>query len=657
MLLILAGVALVTLTGQGNIIGNAENAVGKYNNSVSSEQQLLNEIEKYLEENLNYEVEEEGITLNITVSPKGITSKVIVTIEGKSEDGIKSYTTTSGESKTYEEGTKEITETIEISKNGTYTITIENSKGKTVSKEIIISNILEGTIGMTLDKEMPTKDNVKVTIIWPEGSEAGIKEIKVGDGEWETVTGETSTVEVEQNCTVEARVRNGEENVIASSITISNIDKNNPTVTATSGTETIKEETSIEISSYFTYSSNGTAEITSITYTDTSNGDTVVTNTNTLAVGTHTIKCTVTKETGLSATATKTIIVETAIPVNSDGLATENTTIKPDHNSDIQITIPAGFAPAILATETTQSLPGQDGSVKSIMPADQWNSITVEDINKGIVIVDNPITYDNGQKTGTIPDFNEYVWIPISNFEEDFKANGWDMDSIVINPTTDEEKQNKYWEDTTTQEYQNMLDSVEHYKGFYIGRYEASQGANDVAQSKRNISPWVEVSQTEGITACVNNTTTVNMHLMYAIEWDSVLIWLKDNAIISSSTTGETKIMDIDDIQTNSNSWGNYYDSTGDAATEPYVKNNLQNTGTSEYWKANNIYDLAGNVWEWNQEKYSAGDKRTVRGGVYNDDGFFYPVAYRTSDDYDDTYDAKGFRTSFFISMDAGSDG
>ena len=49
MLLILAGVALATLTGQGNIIGNAENAVGKYNNSVADEQQFLNEIEKYFQ--------------------------------------------------------------------------------------------------------------------------------------------------------------------------------------------------------------------------------------------------------------------------------------------------------------------------------------------------------------------------------------------------------------------------------------------------------------------------------------------------------------------------------------------------------------------------------------------------------------------------------
>ena len=51
VLLILAGVALATLTGQGNILVNAENAVGEYNNSVIYEQQILNELEKYFENN------------------------------------------------------------------------------------------------------------------------------------------------------------------------------------------------------------------------------------------------------------------------------------------------------------------------------------------------------------------------------------------------------------------------------------------------------------------------------------------------------------------------------------------------------------------------------------------------------------------------------
>ena len=99
--------------------------------------------------------------------------------------------------------------------------------------------------------------------------------------------------------------------------------------------------------------------------------------------------------------------------VDSNGLAIENTTIVAKDEPSIQIVIPKGFAPAILQTGTTQSLPGENGAVKEIMPAEEWNNITKEDINRGIVVVDHAITYDNGQTTGTVSNFNEYVWIPM----------------------------------------------------------------------------------------------------------------------------------------------------------------------------------------------------------------------------------------------------
>ena len=279
---------------------------------------------------------------------------------------------------------------------------------------------------------------------------------------------------------------------------------------------------------------------------------------------------------------------------------------------------------------------GQDGSVKEIMPADEWNNITVEDINKGIVIVDNAITYDGGNPSGTTPDFNEYVWVPIpdsNNFKRTawttpygYDANGsWESGGrkhlLAETSTT-----NYWWEDKTTTEYTNMVDSVEHYKGFYIGRYEASDNGSDIAQSKRNISPWIDVSQTTAITACTNNTKTPNMHLIYGIEWDSTLNWLKDNATISSSNQGATKTMELADIQTDSRSWGNYNNSTGDAEANSGSK---QNTGYSEYWKANNIYDLAGNVYEWTQEKYSTGADGASRGGNYGNGGDNNLVASR----------------------------
>ena len=259
------------------------------------------------------------------------------------------------------------------------------------------------------------------------------------------------------------------------------------------------------------------------------------------------------------------------------------------------------------------------------MPYEEWNNITTEDINKGIVIVDNAITYTEG-----VPDFNEYIWVPIPD-TSNFKSTAWTVNgsqhSIANDPKTDEEKENKYWDDSTTVEYTNMIDSIQNYKGFYIGRYEASDNGIGIAQSKRNQSVWNYVSQTTAITACTKNTKP-NMHLIYGIEWDSALNWLKDNATISSSTAGEPKTITIDDIQTDSRSWGNYRNSTGDAVTEPWKWATLQDTGASEYWKANNIYDLAGNVSEWTQEKYSTG-YIAFRGGNCDPNGEHYSSASR----------------------------
>ena len=313
--------------------------------------------------------------------------------------------------------------------------------------------------------------------------------------------------------------------------------------------------------------------------------------------------------------------------VDSNGLATKPTTIKPDekNNPNLQIVIPTGFAPAILQTGTTQSLPGEDGSVKNKMPASQWNNITADDINKGIVVVD--------------ADGNEFVWIPITDASK-FARSAFG-ETLAATST-----ENAYWEDTNTTEYTKMVTSVTNNKGFYVARYEASANSDSSkAQSKRGATTLTKISQTDAITKSANYNSALHSHLMYGIEWDSILNWLKGNAIISSSTSGETKTMELADLQTNSCSWGNYTNSTGNAATNSGGIS-PQKSGTSEYWKANNIYDLAGNVWEWTQEKYSTGTSRASRGGYYFSGGF-YPAANRFF--CDGTDDDIGFRASFYL--------
>ena len=282
-----------------------------------------------------------------------------------------------------------------------------------------------------------------------------------------------------------------------------------------------------------------------------------------------------------------------------------------------------------MQTGTTQSLPGEDGRVKNKMPASQWNNITADDINKGIVIVD--------------VDGNEFVWIPITDTKK-FARSDWGRNNTSAETSTED----AYWEDTTTTEYTNMVTSVTHNKGFYVARYEASANSNDSskAQSKRGATAWGAISQTDAITKSANYNAALHSHLMYGIEWDSILNWLNGNATISSSTSGETKTMALGDLQTNSCSWGNYFNSTGNAATNSGLP---QTTGKSEYWKANNIYDLAGNVEEWTQEKYSTGTPRAYRGGSCSSYGDNYPAAYRYYSVASYTFNNVGFRASFYL--------
>ena len=300
--------------------------------------------------------------------------------------------------------------------------------------------------------------------------------------------------------------------------------------------------------------------------------------------------------------------------VDDNGLADKDTIIKAKDDPDIQIVIPEGFAPVILQTDRTDSMPGENGAVKELMPVEEWANITSDQINKGIVVVDHAITYDGGNETGTVPDFNEYVWIPMPDSNK-FTRNGW---GITLGNETD--KSSKYWEETSSDEYTKMMSSVSINKGFYISRYEASNNGSNIAQSKRGQIPWVSVAQTTAITESRNMNESINSHLIYGVEWDSVLQWLLDSqATIGADTVGgDLQTITIDDIQSDSRSWGNYNDSIGNAADKSGSK---RPTGTNEYWKVNNIYDLAGNVYEWTQEKYSTGSIRAGRGSSFTHGG------------------------------------
>lgn len=157
---------------------------------------------------------------------------------------------------------------------------------------------------------------------------------------------------------------------------------------------------------------------------------------------------------------------------------------------------------------------------------------------------------------------------------------------------------------TVTNNYEKMINSIEKYNGFYVARYELSENGlkkgkvitgNGWHDSYKLCKNWGKGSQVE-------------TDMIWGTQWDAICSWL--------SSCG----YDIWD----SSSWGNYINNDAEGAGKP------QETGYCESWKANNIYDFAGNFYEVTQETTSYESyNRMIRGGYYSYSGKLKPARER----------------------------
>ena len=239
----------------------------------------------------------------------------------------------------------------------------------------------------------------------------------------------------------------------------------------------------------------------------------------------------------------------------------------------------------------------------------------------------------------------------------------------------------------------SMLKSVYENGGFYVGRYEAGIGENRTSEgptnsdgkytiagmpapvSKADAYPYTYVTRTQAQNlASKVNAGTKTSSLMFGVQWDLVLAFMHNKGNIADST-----------LTSNSTTIGNYRDSvfqlskTGKYATmsggelsstwkpsttsttnfvdssrnkiahSSYGKAILVTTGTSETNKVMNIYDIAGNVYEWTLELASdTNGPCATRGGSYCFIGSDLPAAYRNLFSTDSSDDVFGFRVSLF---------
>lgn len=241
---------------------------------------------------------------------------------------------------------------------------------------------------------------------------------------------------------------------------------------------------------------------------------------------------------------------------------------------------------------------------------------------------------------------NQYVWVPVDDFEEFVREDFGNQNIAVANFVDTEETTSKYYEETgdgvsASDEVQKMYRSVKQNKGFYISRFEAGIGEKGQVVSQKGATVYNSVKlrnaaneKTGAIELArsvypVDSENAVVSTLCYGVQWDAIMRW------ISKDTNSSEYLTDSRDI-------GNY-SSNGEALK----------AGTDDSYQTKNIYDLAGNVSEWTMENYSE-NNYTIRGGDFSKiDAASRSMAYRTSESINYANTSTGFRVALYIKADA----
>ena len=349
---------------------------------------------------------------------------------------------------------------------------------------------------------------------------------------------------------------------------------------------------------------------------------------------------------------------------------------------DDKIITPSGYE--ILYAELYANGNGGSGGETGSLPSTDETSPFLPD---GATVIESDLS-----EGVTIKDVknNEWVWIVVPKSVTASSTTDGDIENALISYAT-EEYRGSYsdtWysgcgleEGDYAQKYSDMLQSIKTYGGFYIGKYEVGSFDNAVTSNNNTRTAviqqgaypynYVTCSQAEDLAeglATGGKTST----LMFGIQWDLVLKYLEENGDWDTTTNNASYY-----LKTNSSSWGNYADNSFPVAEGNkyaiYNQSTYQlgewNPVPSDYEKPNsgteslvllstgavgnnskmNIYDLAGNVFEWTLEKSThTGLPCVYRGGDSSGNGSRFPASSRYNYSASSSVSSFGFRPALY---------
>ena len=267
-------------------------------------------------------------------------------------------------------------------------------------------------------------------------------------------------------------------------------------------------------------------------------------------------------------------------------------------------------------------------------------------IPEGFKVADDSASTVQGGVVIEDKDRNQFVWVPVATLA-DYKRTwytGDDSFSSYSEALPEDEKT-----------------SVERYKGFYIGRYEAgdkeSTGTTKATfrTSSSNTSNSVTIKADQVPYNYVTRTQAISLAEGFKTQQG-----YKAKTKLVSSYAWDTTIAFIEKTVNNygsSSSQGNYYntsvtykDITDESKPEKTkAENSSLLVATGQTTPVCNIYDMGGNVYEWTTESSSRTNYPYAKRGGYYSYGFASnPAGYRFYDSgY--AYAYNGFRLTLFM--------